>query len=338
MAPPKTLEKLQNFLIRPFRVILESIISFNDDRGFVLSSSVSFYFILSIIPFTLFAFSVLGTLLTDKNFAESVYKGLGILLANSDATIKWLREQVLDALIANRGATSLTGAFALLFVSVGMFRSLEYAMNHVFGVRPRNYIKSYLIGIVVSLILNTLLLLGVVLSPVFDLLSASQNHTIQSILSKSPWLTVAFDWVTSVLLFALVCLILYYILPNTKQRFRDVFLGALTAGLLWEVLKIIFSWYLSYFKNIQLVYGALAAVFGAVIWVYLSTTIIIFGAEVCMVLGMRSKGVPAPSFKSLVEKATITIGLSVPWVVPTRWRNPQLKNDAEKNQGPSQPL
>ncbi len=336
MAPPKTLEKLQNFLIRPFRVILESIISFNDDRGFVLSSSVSFYFILSIIPFALFAFSVLGVLLEDVNFAQSVYKALALLLARPDA-IDWFKT-TLDSIIANRGATTLTGVFALLFVSVGMFRSLEYAMNHVFGVRPRSYFKSYLIGIGVSLILNTLLLLGVVMSPVFDLLSASQNHTIQNILSKFPWLTVAFDWVTSVLLFALVCLILYYILPNTKQRFRDVFLGALTAGLLWEVLKIIFSWYLSYFKNIQLVYGALAAVFGAVIWVYLSTTIIIFGAEVCMVLGMRSKGVPAPSFKSLVEKATITIGLSVPWVVPTRWRNPQLKNDAEKNQGPSQPL
>jgi membrane protein len=196
----------------------------------------------------LFAFSVLGTLLTDKNFAESVYKGLSILLANSDV-IEWLRNEVLDTLIASRGATTITGAIALLFISVGMFRSLEYAMNHVFGIRPRSYIKSYLIGISVSLIMNTLLQLGVVMAPVFNLLSTSRNVIIQKVLSN-PWLTFTFDWVTSVLIFTIVCLILYYILPNTRQRFRDVFLGALSAGLLWEVLKILFSWYLSYFSNI----------------------------------------------------------------------------------------
>lgn len=298
----RKIESIKKIITRPFKVLLEAIIAFNDDNSLILSSSVSFYFILSIIPFTLFAFSFLAYLLSDPTYTEKVYDALSYLVAKQEV-IGWLKDTI-TAIISGRGTTTITGAVSLLLVSVGMFRSLEYVLNHIFGVRPRSYIRSYLIGIGFSLILNILLLITVVASPVFNMLNTSASHALADIYKNYPWLNTLVDLFTSWFLFALISFFIYFVLPNIKQRFRDVLWGAITAGLLWGLLKILFNIYLNYFSNMTLVYGALAVVLGAIIWVYMSTIIIIFGAEITHVLGLRSKGVPAPSFDNLFRRAS----------------------------------
>jgi membrane protein len=227
---------------------------------------------------------------------------LSFLVARQEV-IGWLKETI-TAIVSGRGTTTITGAVSLLLVSVGMFRSLEYVLNHIFGIRPRSYIRSYLIGIGFSLILNILLLVTVIASPVFNMLSANADQALTELFKNLPWLGTLSDLLTSWFLFALISFFIYFILPNVKQRFRDVFWGAVTAGLLWGLLKILFNIYLNYFSNMTLVYGALAVVLGAIIWVYMSTIIIIFGAEITHVLGLRSKGVPAPSFDNLFRRAS----------------------------------
>lgn len=318
---PSLKDNLKRLISRPVRVLVEAALSFNDDNSFIHASSVSFYFILSIIPFVLFAISFAGNILKhDPALLEAVYKGLSLFIARTEA-LEWLKNFV-DTIIKSSGTTTITGVISLLFVSVGMFRSLEYVMNHTFGVRPRGYIRSYLIGISFSLILNILLILAVVASPLLNILSTAKGSTLHQFLMKMPWMLTLFNWMSNAFIFALICFLIYLVLPNTRQRFRDVFWGAVTAGLLWNLLKLIFDLYQSIFTGSQPLLGTFAYVLGAIFWMYLSTSIIIYGAEVCMILSLRSKGVPAPSFAQLFSKATRRIGLSVPWVSKTAKKPP----------------
>ena len=69
-------------------------------------------------------------------------------------------------------------------------------------------------------------------------------------------------------------------MPNTRVKLRDVWLGALVAALLFEVTKFGFSIYLETLGQSNAVFGALGGVAIFLFWVFISSNILLFGAEV----------------------------------------------------------
>ena len=52
------------------------------------------------------------------------------------------------------------------------------------------------------------------------------------------------------------------------------------AGILWLVVSMLFSWYVSNFGNYNETYGSLGAVIGFMTWIWLSTIVVLIGAEI----------------------------------------------------------
>jgi membrane protein len=85
--------------------------------------------------------------------------------------------------------------------------------------------------------------------------------------------------------------ILYKFFPNVPVSFRSAFVGAVSAGFLFEIVKKVFGVYLSYFPTYQLIYGALATIPILFIWIYISWIIVLLGAEIAVTTEcMRSDG------------------------------------------------
>ena len=305
---------LKRLVLRPIRILAESVVSFLAHVDFLLASSVSFYMLLAIIPFILFGFSVFASFLKDVDVLNYIYDILGRLFVN-EQTLNWFKV-VLNRIIADQNITTFWGIGTLLFAAIGMFRSLEYSMNKIFEAKPRHFIKSYLISIAISLILNTLLLFGILASPLIGYAAVTSNPVVKTIISDVPAVAILIQNIFSWFLFGVICLIIYLVLPNTKKRFRDAFWGALTASLLWNLFKWGFTIYLDYFSTIKLIYGALGTVLGAFVWIYLSIVIILFGAEVTATLAKRSKGEFAPSFFRIGWLAAKKLGARVLEAIP----------------------
>jgi membrane protein len=77
----------------------------------------------------------------------------------------------------------------------------------------------------------------------------------------------------------IACTVLYRTMPRNEVRWRDVWLGGLLAGLVWEGARQLFAWYLASFARHSLVYGSVAAIIGVLLWAYLSAMILLAGAE-----------------------------------------------------------
>jgi membrane protein len=75
-------------------------------------------------------------------------------------------------------------------------------------------------------------------------------------------------------------LFIYRFVPNRKTYWRHVWLGAVIAAILFEVAKSLFVWYLARFTNYNQVYGSLASVIILLLWLYLSSLVLILGAEI----------------------------------------------------------
>jgi membrane protein len=81
------------------------------------------------------------------------------------------------------------------------------------------------------------------------------------------------------LLFIFVVGLIYYRVPNTKVRFRDVWIGAVVTGLLWKGALEGFSWYVQDMTRFTRVNGSIAVVVVFLVWVYVQAAILLYGVE-----------------------------------------------------------
>ena len=74
--------------------------------------------------------------------------------------------------------------------------------------------------------------------------------------------------------------LIFYFVPNTnKVRFRDVWPGAIIAGLLWRGALAGFKWYVRDLSRFS-VHGTIASVVVFLLWVYVSAVVLLYGVEI----------------------------------------------------------
>lgn len=93
------------------------------------------------------------------------------------------------------------------------------------------------------------------------------------LLSKSLRLGLAFAS------FVLVTALLYYLGPNRRQTFANVFPGAVLATILWLISTLGFSWYVRHISNYNVLYGSVGAGLALLVWMYVWSVITLIGCE-----------------------------------------------------------
>lgn len=66
---------------------------------------------------------------------------------------------------------------------------------------------------------------------------------------------------------------------RARPQWRWVTWGSAFAALLWLTASVLFSWYVANFGSYNATYGSLSAVVGFMIWIWLSTIVVLTGAE-----------------------------------------------------------
>ena len=101
-------------------------------------------------------------------------------------------------------------------------------------------------------------------------------------LARFTWLealqTVTVNSSATILLIVGIGLIFYFI-PNARTRFRDVWVGAVLTGILWRFAFQGFSWYMSGSGRLAFIHGSIATVVVFLLWVYISSVILMYGVE-----------------------------------------------------------
>ena len=106
---------------------------------------------------------------------------------------------------------------------------------------------------------------------------------IAELVSLDELFVVLWGWLrfpVALLLLAVVLSVTYRFSPDAKQRFRSVVLGAALAVVLWAISSVGFSFYLANVANYGVTYGSLGAAVGLLLYLYLSASVVLLGAEV----------------------------------------------------------
>lgn len=260
---------------RFLKILLKSLTDFIKDGGLMLAGSMSYFFMMTIIPFCLFLISIFGYFIGHN---EVFLKFFSAKLADFFPSITYKITAELRKLITYRGL----GTFTLILyglLSYQLLSSLETAINTVFKVRVS---RPFPVSVIRSLLIVTLIVIVIILS--FAATSAiSILKTVQGMFPgiRVGWLSgCIIGYVIPFTLVFLIITILYKLLPLTKVNFRTAISGSLLATTMLEAAKHLFAFYVVKVVHLGTVYGPLSAFVIFLLWVFYSSCIFLIGAEV----------------------------------------------------------
>jgi membrane protein len=182
------------------------------------------------------------------------------------------------------GKITATAAAGLIFVAIGLLRTIEVAFNDIWGVsRGRTLVMSVVFYWAVITLGPAVLLVtkGV------KVLSLVEQHSTTLKNSALGPLILSLDLFASPLLMALAFGALYLWMPNTRVQWRAAFVGGAVASLLWTLNNSLSSLYHSKVLTYNAIYGSLGALPIFLVGVYLTWLIVLFGAQVSYVYQNR---------------------------------------------------
>jgi len=253
------------------------------------AASISYYALLSLFPFFMLAFSLLGHATEDAQDRDAV---LTFVLQYFPLQFEFITRQ-LDAFRSSHVTFGVLGTVGLVWGALGVFGAISTAVNYAWGVeKQRSFWRHKLFSFIMLLVAGLILLTALLLVSASQVVGASW---FAEILSRFPGLgilrSLAIRYATT-LLFILVVGLIYYFVPNANVRFRDVWIGALVTGLLWKGALEGFSWYIRDMSRFTRVNGSIAAVVVFLVWVYTQAVILLYGVEFTAAYARLRRGRP----------------------------------------------
>jgi membrane protein len=240
------------------------------------AASIAYYALLSLFPFLLLVISLLGAVTADDADRVSV---LSFVFRYFPTQLDFVTGQ-LDALRAARLQLGVAGSLALIWGSLGVFGAVTSAVNEAWGVeKQRSFWKHRLVSFLMLVAAGGVMILALVL---VSLIQMAQATWFGAMLASYTWLTTLQTYAVRNLATSLLVIglgLVFYFIPNAKTRFRDVWVGAVLTGLLWRLAFQGFAWYIRMNSGLKMIHGSVAAVIVFLLWVYVSSIILMYGVE-----------------------------------------------------------
>ncbi|WP_424765636.1 YihY/virulence factor BrkB family protein [Paenibacillus sp. sgz302251] len=248
---------------------------FRDDDVPALGAQVTYYLILSFFPFLIFMVSLFSyvQLSGDGVIAEFIR----LLPAETGDTINGIMLEVVDN---SSGALLSIGMVATLWSASNGINAIIKGINKAYDVeenrpfwkvRSISFAATLVLAVVIMLVMLLLIFGKVIGGYIFKWMNYPAGF--ESIWS---FLKYAIPIVAMIGVFSL----LFWIVPNRKLRFKEVVPGALFTTFGWIVTSLMFQFYINNFGNYSKTYGSIGSIIVLLIWLYISSNIIIVGGEI----------------------------------------------------------
>ena len=243
-----------------------------------LAAALTYYGVLAIFPMLIVLVSVLG--LIGNSVTQPLIDNLGKV---APGAAKQIFTSAITNIQKNQGTAGvlvIVGLAGALWSASGYVGAFMRASNVVWDVEEGRPIwKTIPVRIGVTVVTLLLLTAGAIAVTFTGGLAREVGNVI-GVGNTAVQIWDIAKWPVLVILVAVMLAILYYAAPNVKQPgFHWVTPGGLLAVLLWIAASALFALYVSNFSSYNKTYGALASVIVFLVWLWITNTVILLGAE-----------------------------------------------------------
>lgn len=241
-----------------------------------IAAGVSFYVLLAIFP-GIAALVALYGLFSDPSMIGRHLDSLsGLLPAGATEVIGEQLGRLTAQPNSTLGFAFLIGLAVSLWSANAGMKALMDALNIVYGEKEkRGFIKLNAVSLLftVGALAFMLLALGAI-----AVLPLVMSHL--GLASATEWLVMIGKWPVLLIGIALIVALIYRHGPSREEaQWRWISWGSALAAIAWLVMSLLFSWYAARFGSFNKTYGSLGAVIGFMTWIWLSSIIVLLGAE-----------------------------------------------------------
>ncbi|MGJ0506803.1 MAG: YihY/virulence factor BrkB family protein [Methylocystis sp.] len=257
-------------------VLLRVYENIAEHRILAIAAGVTFYVLLAIFP-AIAAFVALYSLFADPATISSHLEALSGVIPKEALGV--IGDQLRRVSAQGAGALGFASVFGLLVslwsANAGM-KAIFDAINVVYQEREkRGFFKLNAVSLVFTLAGMSMVALAlaimIALPPALDALGLPQAmQTAVSLLR----------WPVLLIVVALATAVIYRYAPSRDEpKWRWVSWGGAFAALGWLAVSALFSWYAAHLGDFNKTYGSLGAVIGFMLWMWLSSIVLLIGAE-----------------------------------------------------------
>ena len=259
-----------------------ALLSYGAHACGIYAGAMAFFGVLSLFPLLLLLITVAAILLRRADASGLVLGRVAAFFPGSAP----LLVGTIDAVTAAQPVLLGVGTLGLLWSSMGVFLTLGYALNRIWEApRDRPLLLQYVIAAGLALSVGLLALLSLLLSALLALLRPLAA-TLAKLGLPDPGGSglvglpaLVGSQALDLLIVAAAAAVLYRALPNATVRWGEALPPAVLTALLWEAAKLGFARYLTTFAHVDRLYGPVAAIAGLMLWLFVASILLLFGAE-----------------------------------------------------------
>jgi membrane protein len=242
-----------------------------DDQAPNLAALLAWGTLSAILPLLLGVLSLAGLVLRDPNTLDKIYSTLyGVLPADAAQPVSTVLES------ARQGSAAPAGVVAILLLLITgstFFSNMASVFDLAYHVQGRNPVLERLVGLLMLIVTTVLLIVSTLAAGVSSVVT-----NIPGVLPIGPLLGQVIGWSISIVSVFVLFLLLFRVLPNASQSFRDIVPGTILSTILLLVISQVFPIYVKLFPP-----NHAYAVFGVFLvftfWLYLVGFVFVLGAE-----------------------------------------------------------
>ena len=260
-----------------FAVAKRAIKDFMNDDMTTYAAALTYRVLLAIFPFLIFVLTLLEAAGLANFFDWLLNQAQSAFPRDLYSQFEMIVQQARSG--ANGGLLSL-GLILALWAASGGIRAAMHAINAAYDViQERPIWKKYPLSIIYTIGLAVLVITAVALM----LLGPQTMEWLAGHIGLGDAFVTIWAWIripVAIFLMMLAVAMVYYFFPNVDQPFQIVSPGSVVAVLAWVLATIGFSFYISNFANYNATYGSLAGVIVLLLYLYISSAVLLLGAEI----------------------------------------------------------
>ncbi|MBA4502582.1 YihY family inner membrane protein [Marinobacterium marinum] len=248
---------------------------YQSNQGILNASALTYTTLFAVVPLMTVSYSMLAAVPNFRGVGEQVQ---GWIFENFVPATGMVVQEYLSTFASQAQKLTVIGIVFLVITSIMMMKNIEAAFNRIWRVtEPRKGLSSFLLYWAVLSLGPILIGLGLLLTSYISSLPFITSAT--EVVGKARLLSLL-----PLLFSALAFMLLYAAVPNCRVPLRSAAIGGIFAAVLFELAKRGFALFVTQFPSYELIYGAFAAVPMFLVWIFISWTITLLGAELSRLL------------------------------------------------------
>ncbi len=269
----------------------------DDDNIFVLASGLTFSILVAAVPILFISVSLISLTLERAAASAGIepieqlrnYLDLIVPVMGEGGTgERNLPEEVIQWVVDRGQAIGLISFVAFVWFSTRLFGSIRSVLREVFDLRQsRGIIQGKIFDAEMVLVSSVLLILNIGITVIVNLAKARGFEFLGLSPAHVGMVEKLYAQVTAFGFIFLLYLLLYKYVPARRIPWRMAVAAALFTAVCWEILKFVFTIYLTRIADYGSIYGGIATLVVVVIWFYYLSMVFVLGAEVAQVHELR---------------------------------------------------